>query len=41
MKLTGPKEILEASEMYGPTQTEDNTKIGVLKFEVKILGKCL
>ena len=41
MKLIGLKEILEASEMYGPTQIEDNTKIVVLEFAVKILEKYL
>ena len=41
MKLTGLKEILKASEIYGPTQTEGNAKIGVLKFAVKILERYL
>ena len=41
MKLTGLKEILEASEIYGSIQIEGNTKIGVLKFAVKILEKYL
>ena len=41
MKLTGLKEILEASQMYRSAQVEDNTKIGVLKFAVKTLEKCL
>ena len=41
MKLAGFKEILEESEMYGSTQIESNTKIGALKFAVKILEKYL
>ena len=41
MKLIGLKEIFEASEIYGPTQIEDNTKIVVLEFAVKILEKYL
>ena len=41
MKLTGLKEILEASQMYRSAQVEGNTKIGVLKFAVKTLEKCL
>ena len=36
IELTGLKEILEASEMCGLTQIEGNTKIGILKFAVKI-----
>ena len=35
MKLTGLKEILKASEIYGPTQIEGNTKIGVLNLQSK------
>ena len=41
MKLAGFKEILEASEMYGSTKIEGNTKISALKFAVKILEKYL
>ena len=41
MKLTGLKEILEASQMYRSAQIEGNTKIGVLKSAVKTLEKCL
>ena len=35
MRLTGLKEILKASEIYGPTQIEGNTKIGVLNLQSK------
>ena len=41
MKLTGFKEIFEASEMHGPAKIEGNAKIGVLKYTVKILEKYL